>query len=163
MSKSIDDLVKELPEHSPKRDLWQGIEAAIVKDEQSVLPLNSNKSQWLKYSSLAASICLVAVLAYSVPQLGNEYRGQVAGDILKELEIQHNKQKQALLVSYEDVPAAIEDWQSQLTELEQAADAIKKALAEDPDNTALLKMLQNVYQQQFDLIEIVHVSRWQRI
>lgn len=163
MSKSIDDLVKELPVHSPQRDLWQGIEAAIVKDEQAVSPNQSGKSPWLKYASLAASICCVAVLAYSVPQLSKEYRGDVAGDILQELETQHNQHKQALLVSYEDVPVAMEDWQTQLTELEQAADAIKKVLAEDPDNTALLKMLQNVYQQQIDLIETVHVSRWQRI
>ncbi len=163
MSKSIDDLVKELPQHGPQRDLWQGIEAAIVNDEQVQPTRNSGHSSWLKYSSMAASVCLAAILAYTLPQLNNTVRGKVAGDMLAVLETQHNKQKQALLVSYQNFPVAMDDWQTQLTELEQAADAIKKALEEDPDNTALLKMLQNVYQQQIDLIETVHVSRWQRI
>ena len=44
-----------------------------------------------------------------------------------------------------------------------AADAIKAALENDPNNMALLRMLQSVYQQQIDLIERVHAPKWQQI
>ncbi|WP_346993140.1 hypothetical protein [Alteromonas gracilis] len=47
--------------------------------------------------------------------------------------------------------------------MDDAADAIKTALKEDPDNSALIKMLHHVYQQQIALIERVHAPKWQQI
>ena len=56
-----------------------------------------------------------------------------------------------------------DNWQKQIDELDEAAIAIKKALAEEPNNPALLKMLKNVYQQQMMIIERVHEPRWKRV
>lgn len=39
----------------------------------------------------------------------------------------------------------------------------ERSMAEDADNTALLGMLQHIYQQQLLLIERVHAPRWQHI
>ena len=76
---------------------------------------------------------------------------------------QFETQKASLLVAYQDQNAVADNWQGQLAELESAADAIKAALQNDPNNMALLRMLQSVYQQQIDLIERVHAPKWQQI
>jgi Tfp pilus assembly protein PilF len=47
--------------------------------------------------------------------------------------------------------------------LEEAEQAIKQALENEPQNQALLTMLAQVYQQQLDLINKVHAPRWQQI
>lgn len=165
---SLKSFLENTPSHAPKRDLWQGIEAHIVAQDSSVInPEQKARTQsnggWVKFASLAASVCFIAWLGYYTPKYLNDVKNQAGSDILVQLEVQHNAQKQALLVSYEDAPSATQDWQSQLRELEDAATAIKQALANDPNNTALLRMLQGVYQQQIDLIESVHVNRWQAI
>lgn len=66
-------------------------------------------------------------------------------------------------MQYETQPALTSDWQTQLQELEQAEQAVKLALKQDPENAALLNMLAQVYQQQLDLINKVHEPRWQQI
>jgi hypothetical protein len=40
--------------------------------------------------------------------------------------------------------------------MERAADSVRKALRDDPDNIALLRMLNDVYQQEVDLLRRVH-------
>jgi len=56
-----------------------------------------------------------------------------------------------------------DNWQVQLQELEDAEQAIKQTLENEPKNKALLSMLAQVYQQQLDLINKVHAPRWQHI
>ena len=67
------------------------------------------------------------------------------------------------MVRFQDQPALTQNWQDQLTGLDDAADAIKTALENKPNNMALLKMLQSVHQQQINLIERVHSSKWSQI
>lgn len=73
------------------------------------------------------------------------------------------KQKQSLLVQYQSQAALTDNWQVQLQELEDAEQAIKQTLENEPKNKALLSMLAQVYQQQLDLINKVHAPRWQHI
>jgi len=73
------------------------------------------------------------------------------------------KQKQSLLVQYQSQVALTDNWQVQLQELEDAEQAIKQTLENEPKNKALLSMLAQVYQQQLDLINKVHAPRWQHI
>lgn len=73
------------------------------------------------------------------------------------------KQKQSLLVQYQSQVALTDNWQVQLQELENAEQAIKQTLENEPKNKALLSMLAQVYQQQLDLINKVHAPRWQHI
>ena len=68
-----------------------------------------------------------------------------------------------LLVSYQKAQPITDNWQTQLEELDAAAEAIKPALKTDPNNKALLQMLQQVYQQQLSLIETVYNPKWQAI
>jgi hypothetical protein len=84
-------------------------------------------------------------------------------DLVASLSTQHEQQKHALLVKLQEQPALTNNWQTQLTELDDAADAIKMALENDPNNMALLKMLQSVHQQQISLIERVHSPKWSQI
>jgi hypothetical protein len=60
------------------------------------------------------------------------------------------------LIRFQDQPALTQNWQDQLTELDDAAVAIKMALRNESNNMALLKTLRYVHQQQINLIERVH-------
>ena len=160
-----DELKKQLDalpqERQPERDLWRGIELGPESDTS-----HTPSAAPTKWYAVAASVALVACISwYSVNQTGTPDGSNVLeGEALvAALSNQHEQQKQALLVRYDGQNALTENWQQQLKELDDAAGAIKAALEEDPNNAALLRMLQNVYQQQIVLIERVHAPKWQQI
>jgi hypothetical protein len=153
----IQDLVDNLPEHAPKRDLWPGIEHALVQRPKR---LSNNRGLY----AVAASICFLAVLGFlSVQQLPMQQdSGALA--LIAALETQHKQNKDALLVQYQNTATVTDTWHTQLSELESAAEMVKNALNEDPNNTALLKMLQYIHQQQIAVIEKSHAkANWQQI
>lgn len=164
--KALQQKIDALPkEQQPERDLWNGIAIGIERQSDDNTT-NSRFSQ--RWPALAASVAIVACLSW----FGIQYQGAGqqsetarldATQLISALSDQHQAQKQALLVSYADQPALTQNWQQQLEELDDAANAIKAALVQDPNNTALFRMLQNVYQQQIDLIERVHAPKWQQI
>ncbi len=159
--KHLEQQLNALPrERQPDKDLWQGIDLAI--QARTDAPQAKRQPVWLA----SAAVLMVAVIIgfmmkpFSTAPDTDPLTGQ---SLVNALSQQHEKEKSALLVSLEDTPAVTGNWQEQLTELEEAAEAIKAALQEDPNNTALLRMLQSVYQQQFLLIERVHAPKWQQI
>lgn len=113
--------------------------------------------------SMAAAVASVAVLGWFGFQQQAVTQAPTMASVVEQLEKQHIEQKQALLVSYQSSQPVTSDWQAQLSELDSAATAIKAALKEDPNNKALLHMLQQVYQQQLSLIETVYNPKWQAI
>lgn len=156
---SLEQQLAELPkEMSPGRDLWPGIAGALA---QPTAKRRSHAPVWLA----AAACALVAIVSTSL------WRGPANPALAPEAQLsaltaisrQHEQQKQALLVTLADSRAVTTNWHGQLTELEQAAEAIQQALRQDPDNPVLLRMLHDVYQQQFLLIERVHAPKWQQI
>ncbi|MCW8109154.1 hypothetical protein OPS25_11660 [Alteromonas ponticola] len=158
LQRQLDTLPKE---KQPQRDLWKGIELSLEAEN----PAESRSGLHAKHIALAASFALVAMVSWFTfkpiePQTHDSLTGQ---SLVTALSNQHQQQMNALLVKFEGQPAVTENWQQQLQELDSAANAIKAALEEDPDNTALLKMLQNVYQQQMMLVERVHAPKWQQI
>ncbi|ABG42243.1 conserved hypothetical protein [Paraglaciecola sp. T6c] len=155
----------------PERDLWPGIELALVKQEDeagNVFDLseknaraNSNNRYWAKASVLAAAVAMLALVSWKGLLPSDD---MMSGDeLVAALSAQHAEQKNALLVQFEGEVALTNNWQQQLTELDSAAEAIKKALQNEPNNMALLKMLQSVHQQQINLIERVHSPKWSQI
>lgn len=158
LQRQVDELPREL---HPDRDLWAGIEHGVKHKRET----RSSQSRLRPVLATAAGICLVAVMSWSLLHSPAEQpETQLTGNALvQSLSAQHAEQMQTLLVSVQDAPAVSADWQQQLSELDDAAKAIKTALAEDPDNTVLLRMLQNVYQQQILLVERVHAPKWQHI
>lgn len=146
----------------PDRDLWAGIEIALANEEapndigQEVV---ANKRPQI--FAIAASVLLVGVLSWNtLKPASQDFSG---ADLIAALSSQHQQQKSALLVKFQDQPALTQNWESQLDELDEAAVAIKAALKQDPNNVALLKMLQSVHQQQIDLIERVHAPKWRQL
>lgn len=139
----------------PERDLWVGIERALV--DQAEPKASSHAPRYL----LAASVLLCITVGWlSFNPLGQPQQGR---DLVAQLSQQHLQQKNALLVQFKDQPALTQNWQQQLQELDEAEAAIKTALQNDPNNMALLKLLQGVYQQQINLIERVHAPKWSQI
>ena len=152
LQEKLDALPREI---QPQRDLWPGIDLALENQTH-----HANKP--VLWAGIAASIAvfgLVGLLSLNT----------VTSPTLKPIELdqmvsgmsaQHEKQKQFLLTSYEQQPALTDNWRDQLKELDSAATVIKTALEEDPGDTNLIKLLQQVYQQQIKLIQSVHQSRW---
>lgn len=159
-NKQVDALLANLPEYTPKRDLWPGIEQGLLHQAK---PASNARGLY----AIAASICFVAVLGFlaSTQQLWFESKDHKAGlALIDALDIQHKQTKATLLVKYNDVKPIASNWQAQLDELDSAAQVVKQALAEDPTNRALLQMLQYIYQQQIDVIEKSHATTtWQQI
>lgn len=150
LNESLTQLDKSIP---PKKELWDGIERAIIANNQ--LFINTNK-YWPKLTALAA--CFTAALV-SVVVL---FKAPETNTAVAMSEF-FTKQKQSLLVQYQSQVALTDNWQVQLQELEDAEQAIKQTLENEPKNKALLSMLAQVYQQQLDLINKVHAPRWQHI
>lgn len=172
---SIDEHISQLDLNKrPSRDLWKGIDYAIQRQasesrasedskqdsmHNGITTLQS-KNRRTPFFAVAASICVVSVVAYISFQSGKTISGQ---EIVEQISTQHTLQKQALLSSFEGQATVTQNWQEQLTELDEAAVAIKKALENEPNNAALLRMLKRVHQQQIALIERVHAPAWQQI
>ncbi len=144
-------------ERQPARDLWPGIELALSSETSDLSRVVVGKKIYL----VAATVAMFGLIGWlSVNQQPVSLTGD---DLVASLSEQHLEQKNALLVRFQDQPALTQNWQDQLTELDDAADAIKTALENEPNNMALLKMLQSVHQQQINLIERVHSSKWSQI
>lgn len=157
--------IEALPEtRTPEKPLWKGIERVITAEEVAMSEATAKEPTKLHWVAMAASVVLVSVLWVFVPSVLEPQAGKLEGYALVEsLSRQQSEQITGLLASYESSEAVTQNWQQQLAELEDAAQAIKLVLKEDPSNPALLQMLQQVYNQQIALIEQVHAPKWQQI
>lgn len=159
---SVENHIGQLnKDKTPERDLWAGIEYSISElDTPKQQVAQKNKFKSTPVYAIAASVLVAMVVGYFSFQTGRLESGQ---DLVMQMSQQHSKQKDALLTSLDGQPTTTQNWQQQVEELDQAAVAIKKALENEPNNAALLKMLQKVHQQQIMLIERVHAPAWQQI
>ena len=168
----LQDKIQSLPtEMQPDKDLWQGIDIALTSAEKIAANSDNerNTGQVVSISqrfpirpmAMAASVVLVALLGWNGMQKAPEKEG--ASSLVARMMQQHDEQKSVLLASMSDSPELTDNWQAQLRELEQAAIAIEAALEHEPNNITLLKMLQQVHQQQLELIERVHAPVWQQV
>ena len=154
LAEQLADLEKD---QQPDRDLWPGIELALSSDASESSHVVVGKKMYL----VAATVAVFGLIGWlSVNQQQVSLTGN---ELVASLSAQHQEQKNALLVRFQDQPALTRNWQTQLTELDAAAEAIKMALENEPNNMALLKMLQSVHQQQINLIERVHSPKWQQM
>ena len=160
---SLSQLVKHLPtEKTPKRDLWQGIELALEQEPQST-SRSSRLRLWIA-SAAAIALCVGLTSQYWMKPLSAPSDRPLRGDALvTALSEQHQAQLTRLLVTVQDATPLTSNWQQQLDDLKQAEKVVKQALQQDPNNRALLQMMQNVHQQQLLLVERVHAPKWQRI
>ena len=143
-------------DRQPERDLWTGIELALVN--QSDAPRHNKLARLGLVAAALAVFGWVGLMTFTLSNAPLDGNALVAN-----LSAQHQQQKNALLVQFKDQPALTNNWQEQIAELDEAELAIKAALKNEPNNIALLKLLQNVYQQQISLIERVHSVKWSQI
>jgi hypothetical protein len=143
-----EELQKLEKEFQPARDLWPGIDHAI----------NNNTVTISKPLAIAASL----LLALSLTLSGGLYFNRPASDtqgaegLIALLQTEHEKNKQSLLVEYQNQTALAPDWEDQMQQLEQAEQAIYEAFNEDTENIELLKILRLVHTKQIQLIESVY-------
>lgn len=145
LNRALNELDRDI---TPARDLWPGIDHAI----------NANTVAVPKIVAIAASVLLAVSLAIS----GNLYFSSTqtnergVDEFIALLQSEHEKNKQSLLVEYQDQAALAPDWESQMQQLEQAEQAIYEALKGDTENIELLKILRQVQTKQIELIESVY-------
>lgn len=169
-------LTAKLPnEMYPKRDLWEGIEQQISRPAQlghrQQRPNLQKKSSALLLPPLFAlpALALVALIGVMILWNGDlqHHDAFPLNESKLSLVMQMNQdfaaQKTQLLQYVSEQPAFSDNWQTQLNELERAAEILTDAINQDPNNKVLVRMLNNVHQQQIDLIEKVHAPKWQRI
>jgi len=104
-------------------------------------------------------VLLVVSLAFSAGLYINSSapaETSAINNLISSLQNEHRRNKQALLVEYENQTALAPDWEGQMGQLEQAEQAIYEALREDPENLELLKILRQVQTKQIELIESVY-------
>ena len=160
--KMLANKLHQLPEEkAPERDLWRGIERSI----HSQVDISDSEKRSMPYwLSIAATVCVVSSVWFlSAPYQTHKETLFEPEALVNELSLQQQEQVTRLLASYKDVPALTDNWHTQLHELDEAANAIKHALKNEPNNGALIRMLHHIYQQQIVLIERVHAPKWQSI
>lgn len=147
-------LVDELPkEMAPKRDLWPGIEQAIASKPQ--IQQASNNSNWHNWARTAAAFVPAAfVLMFWLQQSSVNEPSEQFNSVVAGFEVQ---KRQLLRQVASDTPV-VTNWEASLADLEQAEQALLKALQSQPEDPTLLKMLTHVYQQQLELIQKSHQS-----
>lgn len=175
LQQQIDALPRQM---KPSRDLWAGIDNAIEQQDQQKQGNHHGKPgfSFQKLSAVAASFAVLGFTAWltfnaNIPlgdtqQSANVPGAYAPGDNLEyvtQMTESFEVQKQDLLVKYEGHKPNADNWRAQLKELDSAAVSIKKVLDQDPSNAQLIKMLQQTYQQQLDLIKAVNKSPWQTI
>lgn len=165
LQQQLEQLPKTL---TPSRDLWAGIDHAIEQQQQQGYRHPRQGLRWVKLSAVAAGFAVIGLTGWLTLNSGvsDDGLGDTTGGHLvfvDEMSTSFEQQKQALLVKYQDQQQNSQNWRSQLKELDAAAAAIKKALDQDPSNAQLIKMLQQTYQQQLDLIKAVNKSPWHSI
>jgi hypothetical protein len=154
LAQQLADVSKD---QQPDKDLWPGIELALSSEVTSPSVKTAGNKTYL----IAAAVAMFGLIGWL--SVSHQPVLLTGDDLVASLTAQHLQQKNALLVRFEDQSALTENWQEQLIELDEAAGAIKTALSNEPNNMALLKMLQSVHQQQINLIERVHSPKWSQI
>jgi len=156
LSAQIEQLDREI---KPNRDLWPGIEQAIAKTPQELPEAKvSGVPVWSKMAAAFAPIALVTGLWLN--QSGTQ---QIEPEWLTPVSATYELQKRQLLQQVSDRTPLDAQWQESLKELEAAESALKKALQAQPQDKALMRMLNQLYQQQLSLIEKSHQSKFKQI
>ena len=144
--KKLQMQISQLHRHRmPERDLWPGIEVAVT----------TKKYRYTPWVAVAASIVACVLSGWL---LMNRYRASddATSQIVAQLDASHQQEMSALRAAFRNTRSVTTNWNEQLHDMDQAADAIKTALRHDPHNITLLKMLSDLYQKEIELLETVH-------
>ena len=154
----LEDAIQMLPDEiSPGRDLWPGIEYSLTEQ-----PTERWKLTAPAYAIAASLMLSVSVLWFGLQPTDNSAITDAppnVAQIAQELSQQFEHDKQLMMAGYADQPALTPDWRQQLLDMDNSIELILTALEQNPDNRALLDLLQQVYKQQLRLIQNVHHVR----
>lgn len=151
--------VAQLPkERRPERDLWPGIEKAIAQQaNHTVKPKSAYSFAW------AASIVVAVLVSWLTFTPVTKVSEQQS--LAKTMKQDFEQQKQLMLTSLgqPDLTQLSPTMKTQLVELQEAQQAIQKALAKDENNGDLLNLLRWTQKQELDLIKKLYSPQWQTI
>jgi hypothetical protein len=150
---------QELPkELTPDRDLWVGIEQAIAKTPQQ--NIYQNEVNWFQIGKIAAAFTPIALVLGIWLSSGSSQ--SMHNNWLNPLVASYEIQKKQLLQNVNLERPIINNWQSSMAELERAEKSLIKALESQPEDPALMKMLNQVYQKQISLIKQAYKPQLKR-
>lgn len=149
LDKRLMQEVKDLsPELAPSRNLWLGIEKAINQPATKRL----NRTPWL----VAASV----VMAITVGWFSHQQADIEKNSLVASIEANFALQKQAVALQYTNAKAIS---QEEAAEFTKARTMILEALADDPNNPALLEILKYTQQRELELMHQINRRQWQQI
>lgn len=158
----LDELMQQQQrELSPSRELWTGIEHALV---QRQLKARSQRNLTGWYYGLAAALVMTisGLVWWQMPTATTA----APASLVEVLNQHQQQQRQLMLASFkqlERTPSIATE--KELAQLREAASAISEALQREPDNKALLDMLRYVHQQELELLrlDLQNTARWRQI
>lgn len=155
LQQDVDELSKEI---SPERDLWPGIEKALVKQSEQPAKKAFYRVAW-------AATVVVAVLVSWLSMAPPPNSDISTVDIAQVMQQDFKEQKRLMLVTLGDPDLAqlSPDMQQQFDELKKAQQAISKALENDPTSVELLNLLRWTQKQELDLLKQIYSPKWQTI
>lgn len=155
LQQHVDELSKEM---SPNRDLWPGIEKALVKQTQQPVKKPYYPVAWV-------ATVMVAVLASWLSMAPPPNSDMATVDIAQVMQQDFKEQKRLMLVTLgePDLAQLSPDMQKQFDELKKAQQAISKALENDPTSVELLNLLRWTQKQELDLLKQIYSPQWQTI
>ena len=151
----LQDALDALPrEVLPRRDLWRGIEHALLEPERVSVP-------WYRHTALAASVLVVLALSlyFGALQPTQPLPNSDIERLVNSLRGEHELNKRLLLVQYQDQQPYYAGWEQELLDLEEAEAAIFEALRDDPENREWIEILRQVQEKQLNLIDKVFDHR----
>ena len=162
-AQTLEQKVQQLePELTPTRDLWPGIEKALVSQQHS-RHQNDSKAKFPQIA-MAASVVAAVLLTWGV--IHSDQRGNsLPPTLAMQMEQDFEQTKQVVLASYgqETMKELPPELKAQFDELSKARAALTKALASDPNNNDLLNLLRWTQQQELSLLQTVYRPKWQSI
>ncbi|CAB0151975.1 hypothetical protein PSI9734_02329 [Pseudidiomarina piscicola] len=153
-SKKLDQLIEQARQGKqspqPERDLWGGIEQALVRSSRR--PLQG--FGWL-WASAACMVLVVAGLTFNGLQQTEQAGVSQTQLLLTMLNQQHQQQRQLVLTHYQQVgwDGRSEFVKHELEQIRASIDEVSEQLMQEPSNQQLWQLLQWLYQKELELLE----------
>jgi len=165
MNKTPSSLDKLDWDIQPPRDLWPEIQAKISLADNQIAGTPKIKHGWMPLAMAACLMLTVGSLSlsfYALNQNTQQLQMQTAlllqqQDAIRSIELQHEAVKSQLVgllqnSSNELSPTLVADANNILNTTEMAAEQLKRAIADDPNQDEYLKKLAETYRQEAELL-----------
>lgn len=159
--KTLEQLLQQHQQQAapaPNKDLWQGIEHALVRQPQGKANASSVTKPWF---AIAASILMVAVLVSQWWPKNTTQQPQTIYELAQQLNQAQDQQVELIKARFEAAgyKAPSGNFAESLANLQQARKQVTESLMKSPNDRSLLEMLRWVNQQELKLLDQAYAKQ----